>query len=66
MRLKIDRESDTFYLRLDERTVVESEEVRPGIPLDFDAHGEVVGIEMLDISKRIVAEQLRVIQVETT
>ena len=66
MRLKIDRESDALYLRLDEREIVESEEVQPGIILDFDVHGQVVGIEMLEISKRTGAEQLRVVQVETT
>ena len=66
MKLKIDRKSDALYLRLDEREIVESEEVQPGIILDFDASGQVVGIEMLEISKRSTAEQLRVVQVETT
>ena len=66
MRLRIDRESDALYLRLDEREIVESEEVQPGIILDFDVHGQVVGIEMLEISKRTAEEQLRVVQVETT
>ena len=60
MRLKIDRDSDALYLRLDEREIVESEEVKPGIILDFDVQGQVVGIGMLKISKRTAAEQLRV------
>ena len=66
MRLKIDRDSAALYFRLDEREIVDSEEVQPGIILDFDVQGQVVGIEMLEISKRTGAEQLRVVQVENT
>ncbi|MBT3193940.1 MAG: DUF2283 domain-containing protein, partial [Verrucomicrobia bacterium] len=36
MRIKVDKESDALYFRLDENRVVESEEVRPGVVLDFD------------------------------
>ncbi len=35
MRIKIDKESDTLYFRLDEKSVVDSEEIRPGVVLDF-------------------------------
>ncbi|MDO9429617.1 MAG: DUF2283 domain-containing protein [Methylobacterium sp.] len=34
-------------------TIVGSEEVRPGIMLDFDAAGRVVGIEILDASEHV-------------
>jgi len=66
MKLKVDRESDALYLRLDESAVVESEEVQPGIILDFDVEGRVVGIEILDLSKRVPPERLRILQLETT
>jgi uncharacterized protein YuzE len=65
MRLKVDIESDALYLRLDESTIVESAEVQPGVILDFDAGGRVVGIELLQLSNRVVPEQLRVFQFET-
>jgi len=52
MRLKVDREADALYLRLDDSTIVESEEVSPGIMLDFNEQHQVVGIEMLNLSKR--------------
>ena len=65
MRLKIDKESDALYLRLDEMAIVESEEVQPGIILDFDAAGKVVGIEILGLSTRVQPEKLRVLQFET-
>jgi len=52
MRINIDKESDALYFRLDESRVVESEEVRPGVILDFDANDRVVGVEFLRISER--------------
>jgi uncharacterized protein YuzE len=65
MRLKVDKESDALYLRLDESAVVESEEVQPGIVLDYDAAGNMVGVEILNLSKRVAPERLRVLQLET-
>lgn len=64
MRLKINKENDALYLRLDEKTVVESEEVQPGVILDFDENGRVVGIEILDLSTRTEPKKLRVLQFE--
>jgi uncharacterized protein YuzE len=65
MRLKIDKENDTLYFRLDEAAIVESEEVRPGVILDFDRSGRVVGIELLKLSLRAEPEKLRMLQFET-
>ena len=65
MRLKIDKENDALYFRLDEAEIVESEEVQPGVVLDFDKDKNMVGIEILSLSTRIPPERLRVIQVET-
>jgi uncharacterized protein YuzE len=52
MKLKIDREADALYLTLDDSEVVESEEVSPGIIVDYNSEDKVVGIEMLYLSKR--------------
>ena len=65
MRLKVDTESDALYFRLDEAGIVESEEVEPGVILDFNKDGKVVGIEMLNISQRMPMEQLKNFQYET-
>jgi Uncharacterized conserved small protein len=65
MKLKIDRESDALYFRLDDSQIVESEEVQPGVILDFDARGQVVGIEMLHISERMDPLALKTLQFET-
>lgn len=53
MKTRYDSEADAFYLRLADGPIVESEEVRPGIVLDFDSQGRVLGIEILDASEQI-------------
>jgi len=65
MRLQIDRENDAVYLRLHESPIVESEEVQPGVILDFDGEGKVIGIELLGMSRRISSDILRTFQLET-
>ena len=52
MRLTIDREADALYIRLDESKIVESEEVSHGVVLDYSENDEVVGVEILWLSKR--------------
>ena len=44
MRMHYDEKADALYLRLDDSKVVESEEVKPGIVLDFNAEKQVAGI----------------------
>ena len=65
MRLRLDKESDASYFRLDETAILDSEEVQPGMILDFNVDGRVVGVEILNIRTRVPAEQLQVLQFET-
>ncbi|HMO52386.1 MAG TPA: DUF2283 domain-containing protein [Kiritimatiellia bacterium] len=65
MRIKVDRENDALYFRLDENRIVESEEVRPGVILDYDENDRVVGIEFLGISTRATEAELSTIQFQT-
>jgi uncharacterized protein YuzE len=52
MKLIVHKEDDALYLRLDDSEIVESEEVKEGIILDYNREGEVVGIEVLHVSRR--------------
>jgi uncharacterized protein YuzE len=65
MKLKIDHENDAPYFRLTDEAIFESEEVQPGVILEFDEEGRVVGVEMLALSTRIEPERLRVLKFET-
>jgi len=65
MKLTVRKDDDALYLRLDDTTIVESEEVSDGIILDYNAEGKVVGIEVLYVSQRS-PDSLQQILVETT
>ncbi len=65
MRLRIDKENDALYFRLNESAIVESEEVRPGVILDFDKDGRVVGVEFLGIKAQVSEEELSSLQFQT-
>ncbi len=52
MKIRVDHEADALYIPLNDNAILESELVAPGIVLDYDAQGEVVGIEVLYLSRR--------------
>jgi len=59
MKLRYDEQDDALYLRLDESAIIESEEVQPGIVLDFNASNQVVGIEILRLKERVPSANLK-------
>ena len=64
MKLSIDKEADALYLRLDESPIIESEEVAPGIVLDYNEAEQVVGIEIMNLSKRSPETSLTNLQLQ--
>ena len=65
MKLSADKEADALYLRLDDSPIVESEEASPGVVLDCNESNEVIGVEMLHLSKRSSNLNLSALQFET-
>ena len=63
VRIRYDGKVDALYLRLDDSKVVESEELNPGIVLDFNANKQVVGIEVLDLKRRVPKGDLKQLKV---
>lgn len=51
MKINYDKEVDVLRILLSERQIVESDEARPDVILDYDADGNVVGMEILNASK---------------
>ena len=66
MKLNVDKQADALYLRLDDSPIVESEEVSPGVVLDYNEANEVVGVELLQLSKRSSNLNLSTLHFETT
>ena len=54
MRVIYDVQTDTLTIILAEAPVAESDEDKPGIILDYDADGNVVSLEILDASHRVI------------
>jgi uncharacterized protein YuzE len=65
MKVRVDKESDALCFRLGESRIAESEEVRPGVMLDFDENDRVIGVEFLGISARATREELATMQFQT-
>ncbi len=64
-------ETDSLYIDLSAKTGVDSKEVAPGVVLDFDAEGQLVGIDIDNASKivdlsRLEAEELPIKGVSLT
>ena len=51
MKFHYDKKVDALYLRFNEGSYRESEEVAPGIILDYGPKGKIIGLEVLDASK---------------
>jgi uncharacterized protein YuzE len=64
MRLHYDEKADALYLRLDDSKIEESQEVQPGIVLDFNAEKQVVAIEVLRLKERFPSADVKRLQFE--
>ena len=56
MRFHYDKKSDSLYIRFNEKRYFESDEVKEGIVFDYDKNGKIVGIEVLEASKKFPEE----------
>lgn len=52
MRMRVDHGADAVYLNLTDRPIKDSAEVADSIVVDYDAEDRIVGVEILDASKR--------------
>ena len=53
MKVKYDKEADVLYILLTNDKVKESDEDKPGIVIDYAENGNIVGIEILQASKKL-------------
>ena len=63
MKATYDAKADTLTLELKPGPVAESDENKPGVILDYDAEGNLIGIEVLDASKRVAEARTMQFQV---
>ena len=53
MKVKYDKGVDILYIKLSDTPVMESDEEKPGVILDYAADGTIVGIEILNASVKM-------------
>lgn len=53
MKTLYDKETDALYVRFADGAVTESEEVAPGVVLDFDSSGRILAFEILKASRHL-------------
>ena len=58
MKLNYYPETDSLYIDLSERTIVNSREISEGVVLDYDADGNLVGIDIDNASKKVHLKEL--------
>ena len=58
MRIEYDKEADALYIQLREASVDDNIDIEEGVTVDLDEKKHIVGIEILDASKKLSLEDL--------
>ena len=53
MQVRYDKETDILVITFSQNTIIESDEEKPGMILDYDENGCIVSMEILDASKKV-------------
>ena len=62
MKIKYHADVDAVFLRLADAEIRESEEMQPGVIVDFDAEGKIVALEFLNAKERFSAKAIEEFQ----
>jgi len=65
MKITIDSANEALYLRLYDSPIMDSQEIQPGIILDYDEDNRIVGIELLNMSQQIITNIMKNFSIET-
>ena len=64
MKISYDPEADALYILLREAKAGDSVDIEEGVTVDLDADGHIIGLEVLDASKRLTPEELTSVSYE--
>ncbi|MGE0683031.1 MAG: DUF2283 domain-containing protein [Candidatus Binatia bacterium] len=65
MKLTYYPDTDSLYIDLSEQPSVDSQEISEGIVLDYDASGNLVGIDIDNASKKVQLKELTLSKLPT-
>jgi uncharacterized protein YuzE len=58
MKITYDPEADALYIGIREAQPADSVDIEEGVTADLDSDGHLIGLEVLDASKRMTLEEL--------
>ncbi len=64
MKIEYDKEADALYVQFREAVVDDNIDIEEGVTVDLDSNGHLIGIEILDVSKKLSLKDLVNITVE--
>lgn len=64
MKIEYDKESDALYIQLKEAYVDDNIDIEEGVTVDLDEKRHIVGIEILDASKKLSLKDIVNITIE--
>ena len=64
MKIEYSKETDAIYVYFKEEFVAKSKEIEDGIVIDFDEKGQLIGIEVLDVSQRFSLSDIVNVNIE--
>jgi len=64
MKIEYSKEADAIYVYFKEAFVAKSKEIEDGVVIDFDEKGQLVGIEVLDVSQRFSLSDIVNVNIE--
>ena len=64
MKIEYSKEADAIYVYFKEDYVAKSTEIEDGVVIDFDEKGQLIGIEVLDVSQRFSLSDIVNVNIE--
>ncbi|KHE92018.1 MAG: DUF2283 domain-containing protein [Candidatus Scalindua rubra] len=64
MKIEYSKEADAIYVYFKEEFVAKSKEIEEGVVIDFDEKGQLIGIEVLDVSQRFSLSDIVNVNIE--
>ena len=66
MKIAYYPETDSMYIDLSAKESIESKEVSPGVVLDYDSEGNLVGIDIDNATRKLDLSELILSKIPTT
>ena len=64
MKIEYSKDADAIYVYFKEDYVASSKEIEDGVVIDFDSKGQLIGIEVLDVSQRFSLSDIVNVNIE--